>query len=171
VVLFRNEIYLTLLPTSKRTDYCTQHDWTEVKNEHWDMQMTQPVDVYLDFRAHEGEDGILRAASPKLNNASSFQVEIIDVFCVCSLHTNLYVAYHHSVDRRTTTFSLLPGEIFPNEALVRNGFLGATPMQSDLAFSLRALTCYRQNHRTCPRFSIEARCKALCHLHKVFTTR
>jgi len=57
--------------------------------------------------------------------------------------------------------------IFPNETLIRQGYLGASPVQPTIAISIQTLECFRQSHRTCPCFSIEAQCKTLCHLHSV----
>ena len=36
-----------------------------------------------------------------------------------------------------------------------------------VAFSLRTLEVYRQTHRVCPRLSIQAEVRKLCHLHNV----
>lgn len=56
---------------------------------------------------------------------------------------------------------------YPNEALLRNGYIGCSPLFPNVAISLRTLSAYRQIHRTSPRFSFEAMCKTLCHLHNV----
>ncbi|KAG1874317.1 hypothetical protein F4604DRAFT_1582102 [Suillus subluteus] len=56
---------------------------------------------------------------------------------------------------------------FPNETLIYHGYLGCSPLHPTVAISLRTLAAYRQSHRTCPRFSIQAQCKALCHLHDI----
>ncbi|KAI9574341.1 hypothetical protein HD554DRAFT_2034472 [Boletus coccyginus] len=44
---------------------------------------------------------------------------------------------------------------------------GCSPAFPSIAISLRTLSAFRQAHRVCPRFSIQAQCKALCHLHNV----
>jgi hypothetical protein len=69
--------------------------------------------------------------------------------------------------RRRSSFPVLPGVLYPNETLLRYGYLGCSPVQPTLAFSIRTLAAYRQSHRTCPRFSIEAQCRMLCHMHDV----
>jgi hypothetical protein len=69
--------------------------------------------------------------------------------------------------QREASFHCLPGDDYPNETLLRHGYLGSSPLQPTIAFSIRALSAYRQAHRTCPRFSIEAHCKTLSHLHNV----
>ncbi|KAG0699233.1 hypothetical protein DFH29DRAFT_983620 [Suillus ampliporus] len=43
---------------------------------------------------------------------------------------------------------------FPNKSLVYHGYLGCSPL-------------HPTSHRTCPWFSIQAQCKALCHLHNI----
>ncbi|KAG2151064.1 uncharacterized protein EDB93DRAFT_1240135 [Suillus bovinus] len=55
--------------------------------------------------------------------------------------------------------------LYPNETLIHHGYLGCSPLFPTVAISIRTLAVYRQVHRTCPRFSIQAQCKALCHLH------
>jgi hypothetical protein len=55
-----------------------------------------------------------------------------------------------------------------NETLVLHGFLGCAPSQPALAFPLRLFEIYRQLHRVCPRFSLDALSKTLTHLHYVY---
>ena len=54
-----------------------------------------------------------------------------------------------------------------NETLARHGFLGASPDKPTIAFSFSLFEIYRQLHRVCPRFSIDALSKSLSHLHHV----
>ena len=67
--------------------------------------------------------------------------------------------FHHSAD-----------VMYTNETLLQHGFLGATPEKPTLAFSLDLLEIYRQLRRVCPRFSLDALAKALCHLHRACTS-
>lgn len=60
-----------------------------------------------------------------------------------------------------------PGFMFANETLVRSGFLGATPERPTIAISIELLEIYRQLRRVCPRLSLDALSRALCHLHHV----
>jgi hypothetical protein len=69
--------------------------------------------------------------------------------------------------RRETIFPLYPGDVYPNETLLRHGYIGCSPVQPTLAISFRTLAAYCQSHRTCPWFSIEAQCKMLSHMHNV----
>ncbi|EPQ50029.1 hypothetical protein GLOTRDRAFT_21641, partial [Gloeophyllum trabeum ATCC 11539] len=52
-------------------------------------------------------------------------------------------------------------------ALVRQGFIGCSPLHPSVAISIRSLAVYRQSHRVCPRLSIQAEVRKLCHLHNV----
>ena len=69
--------------------------------------------------------------------------------------------------RREAIFPVYPGDVYPNETLLYHGYISCSPVQPTLAISLRTLAAYRQSHRACPRFSIEAQCKMLCHIHNV----
>ncbi|KAI5996379.1 hypothetical protein EDD15DRAFT_2387353 [Pisolithus albus] len=42
-----------------------------------------------------------------------------------------------------------------------------SPVYPTIAFSLRTLAVLRQARRACPRFSIHAQCKMICHLHNM----
>ncbi|KAF8205106.1 hypothetical protein BJ912DRAFT_1018326 [Pholiota molesta] len=57
--------------------------------------------------------------------------------------------------------------MFVNETLVRNGFLGVSPDRPSLAISIELLEIYRQLRRVCPRLSLDALSRALCHIHRL----
>ncbi|KAG1839898.1 hypothetical protein DFJ58DRAFT_718476 [Suillus subalutaceus] len=65
------------------------------------------------------------------------------------------------------SFQPLISHRYPNETLIYHGYLGCSPLYPSVAISIRTLATYRQYHQTCPQFSIQAQCKALCHLHNV----
>ncbi|KAI6097238.1 hypothetical protein F5141DRAFT_1190910 [Pisolithus sp. B1] len=67
-------------------------------------------------------------------------------------------AQHHA------TLPYKPHHLYPNEVLIYHGYIGCSPVLPTVAISLR-FTTYHQIHRICPRFSIQAQCKLLCHLH------
>ncbi|KAJ7733222.1 hypothetical protein DFH07DRAFT_723123, partial [Mycena maculata] len=50
-------------------------------------------------------------------------------------------------------------------ALLRHGFIGSVPDRPAFAFPIRLFEIYRQLHRVCPRFSLDALSKTLMHLH------
>ncbi|KAI5999191.1 hypothetical protein EDD15DRAFT_2386482 [Pisolithus albus] len=69
--------------------------------------------------------------------------------------------------RHRTSLSPSPQHIYPNETLICHGYLGCSPVFPSVAISIRTLAVFHQQHRTCPRFGIQAQAKALCHLHHV----
>jgi len=77
----------------------------------------------------------------------------------------LILTFHAA--RRKATLIAQPHHVFPNENLIYHGYLGCLPVYPTVAISLRTLAIFRQAHRTCPRFSIQAQCKMLCYLHNV----
>jgi hypothetical protein len=74
-----------------------------------------------------------------------------------------------NAERQPVLFSHAPTATSVNETLVRYGFLGASPEKPTIAFSFSLFEIYRQLHRVCPRFSIDALAKSLCHLHQVYS--
>ncbi|KAJ7062971.1 hypothetical protein B0H15DRAFT_794769, partial [Mycena belliarum] len=50
-------------------------------------------------------------------------------------------------------------------SLIRHGYIGSSADQPQLAFPIRLFEIYRQLHRVCPRFSMDALSKTLTHLH------
>ncbi|KAG1798652.1 uncharacterized protein HD556DRAFT_1430888 [Suillus plorans] len=50
---------------------------------------------------------------------------------------------------------------------MHHGCIGASPIKPTIAITLRTLEAYRQTHRVCPRLSIHAEVKKLCHMHRV----
>ncbi|KAG1722925.1 uncharacterized protein EDB91DRAFT_1063688 [Suillus paluster] len=69
--------------------------------------------------------------------------------------------------RRRASFESLPYHKYPNETLIYNGFLGCSPLYPNVAITLHTLAAYRQAHRSCPQFSLQAHCKMLCYLHNM----
>ncbi|KAG2352683.1 hypothetical protein BDR07DRAFT_1454895 [Suillus spraguei] len=52
-----------------------------------------------------------------------------------------------------------------SSTLIYHGYIGCAPLYPTAAISLCTLAAYRQIHRSCPRFSIQAQVKSLCFLH------
>ncbi|KAG2065844.1 hypothetical protein BDR04DRAFT_1130259 [Suillus decipiens] len=84
------------------------------------------------------------------NSLSLKNIDLVDVF-----------------SRKRTSLQPRPSHKYPNETLIYHGYLGCSPLYLTVAISICTLAAYRQCHRTCPRFSIQAQCKALCHLHDI----
>ncbi|TFK46595.1 hypothetical protein OE88DRAFT_1638090, partial [Heliocybe sulcata] len=51
--------------------------------------------------------------------------------------------------------------------LLCNGYIGCSPLYPTVAISIRTLAVFRQTHRVCPRLSIQAEVRKLCHMHNV----
>ncbi|KAG1883668.1 hypothetical protein F4604DRAFT_1878921 [Suillus subluteus] len=56
---------------------------------------------------------------------------------------------------------------FTNITLLRYGCIGSSPVKPSVAITVQTLAVYRQTHRVCPRLSIHAEAKKLCHMHNV----
>ncbi|KAG0702917.1 hypothetical protein DFH29DRAFT_982187 [Suillus ampliporus] len=69
--------------------------------------------------------------------------------------------------RTRSSLHSLASHKYPNEMLIYYGYIGCAPMYPTVAISLRTLASYRQSHRTCPRFGIQAQCKTLAFLHNI----
>ncbi|KAG1870303.1 hypothetical protein F4604DRAFT_1881244 [Suillus subluteus] len=50
---------------------------------------------------------------------------------------------------------------------MHEGCIGASPIKPTVAITIHTLEVYRQTHRVCPRLSIHAEAKKLCHLHGI----
>ncbi|KAL4062912.1 hypothetical protein J3A83DRAFT_4362973 [Scleroderma citrinum] len=77
-------------------------------------------------------------------------VELVDIFTKCK--ATLVAHLHH---------------LFPNENLIYHGYLGCSPMYPTVAILICMFAAFCQSHWVCPHFSIQAQCKALCHLHHI----
>ncbi|KAG1789934.1 uncharacterized protein HD556DRAFT_1243055 [Suillus plorans] len=91
------------------------------------------------------------SAEPLLDDSSSVSltnIELIDLF-----------------KRSHSSLQSQPSHRYPNETLIYHGYIGCAPLYPTAAISLRTLAAYRQIHRSCPRFSIQAQVKSLCFLH------
>ncbi|KAG2365333.1 hypothetical protein BDR07DRAFT_1449847 [Suillus spraguei] len=92
----------------------------------------------------------LSSDEPTLNgNCLSLKnIELVDIF-----------------SRKHMSLQPCPSHQYLNETLIHHGYLGCSPLFPTVAISIRTLAAYQQAHRTCPQFSIQVQCKALCHLH------
>ena len=71
------------------------------------------------------------------------------------------------VDMRERTFRRPTLDTKANVAMVLEGYIGTAPISPSIALSFDVLEVYRQYHRVCPRLSIQAHVRVLCHLHRV----
>ncbi|KAJ7792184.1 hypothetical protein B0H14DRAFT_3160393 [Mycena olivaceomarginata] len=107
----------------------------------WAVQLPLLVDAYLEYR--------YKGPAPVDKN-TSWVLEIISLS-----------------EKGLKTFSHPPGTSRANAALIKHGYIGASPEQPVLAFPLHLFEVYRQQHRVCPRYSMEALARTLQHLHLV----
>ncbi|KAJ7776646.1 hypothetical protein DFH07DRAFT_731774 [Mycena maculata] len=78
---------------------------------------------------------------------------------------NTYTHTYCNSEHGPHLFSYTPTTRTANQALIRHGYIGSAPDQPGFAFPIRLFEIYRQLHRVCPRFSLDALSKALTHLH------
>ncbi|KAJ7735456.1 hypothetical protein B0H16DRAFT_1327062 [Mycena metata] len=79
----------------------------------------------------------------------------------------MYYVSFSSLEHGDHNFSYTKPSQSANVALILHGYIGSAPEQPGLAFSIRLFEIYRQLHRVCPRFSLDALSKTLAHLHGV----
>ncbi|KAG1845226.1 hypothetical protein C8R48DRAFT_583257, partial [Suillus tomentosus] len=125
-------------------DLRTRQDRTENQTEHWHLQLDLLVNAYLDYRSRDSGDGM-----PTLDD------ELLEP------------PLDDSPERSYSSLRSRPLHKYPNETLIYHGYIGCAPIYPTAAVSLRTLATYRQIHRSCPRFSIQAQVKSLCFLHDV----
>ena len=129
--------------------------------------MPKLIDAYLKFRSEDNGEGFPETSMLSGESVGPpIQIEVVDIFCEYRI-THFACIVNVLVVRRRLNIPVLSGDVYPNESLLHQGYLGSSPLHPTLAFSIRTLAAYRQSHRTCPRFSIEAQCRMLCHMHQV----
>jgi len=130
------------------------------------MQMTLLVEAYLTYL--NNDDGELRSCPPLPDDpAGVVDIEIIDVFCMYCFFFPFNGLTSTCTDRKRLQLPSSSHDVFPNVTLMRHGFIGTSPLSPSVAISIRTLAVYRQTHRVCPRLSVRAEVRELCHLHAV----
>ncbi|KAJ7027667.1 hypothetical protein C8F04DRAFT_1266771 [Mycena alexandri] len=107
----------------------------------WTRQLPALVDAYFEFQTN--------GARTSADVAASWSIPVLG-FDERGLHP----------------FSYSAPEQTANVALILHGYIGSAPDQPGLAFPLRLFEIYRQLHRACPRFSLDALSKVLTNLHE-----
>ncbi|KAJ7433566.1 hypothetical protein FB451DRAFT_1419631 [Mycena latifolia] len=123
-----------------RGDLRTRSDRVQKTVNSWRHQLPALVDAYLALQAHGALDS---------NDSPDAWPLFVIGFDEHGIHQ-----FSHSVASKSA-----------NETLIHHGYLGSSPDQPQLAFPLRLFEVYRQLHRVCPRFSMDALSKTLTHLH------
>ncbi|KAF8233271.1 hypothetical protein L208DRAFT_1135283, partial [Tricholoma matsutake] len=88
--------------SSCQIDHCDRRDRVEIQTAHWNIQMTNLVDAYLDFHCCDAGEGMPDIPS-HLNDTSSppIIIDVLDIF------------FH-----RQSMFPVFPRDMYPNETLV-----------------------------------------------------
>ncbi|KAJ7143242.1 hypothetical protein C8R46DRAFT_1233018 [Mycena filopes] len=105
----------------------------------WTRQLPALLDAYLEFKSNK--------ARTSNDVAGAWSIEVLG-FDEHGLHP-----FSYSQPSQTA-----------NVALILHGYIGSAPEQPGLAFPLRLFEIYRQLHRVCPRFSLDALSRCLTHL-------
>ncbi|KAG1798277.1 uncharacterized protein HD556DRAFT_1221805, partial [Suillus plorans] len=122
-------------------DHCDRTNQIVKMAEAWASQYEDLTDTYLQYMEEQPSD-------VSGDDADQFTIEVIDIF-----DRSFHVFRHMSP--------------YLNVSLMRQGCIGASPIKPTVAITIRTLAVYRQTHRVCPRLSIHAEAKKLCHLHQV----
>ena len=103
---------------------------------------------------------------PKIPDGGTLRSSISKVrtvFKMLDLSSNLL----GDIARGLHPFTHMPSTPFASVTLIHHGYIGASPDQPHLAFSIQLLAFYRQLRRVHPRFSFDAFAKCLNHFHSV----
>ncbi|KAL0578052.1 hypothetical protein V5O48_003958 [Marasmius crinis-equi] len=133
-----------LLVNGKRGDMRSRSDRTQKQTESWKEQMPRLVDAYLYWSRH----GI---PSPD----PSTHKDEWEILCIDFSMWGSYYCWH-PVEHDPQTI---------NETLIYFGLIGGSPDFPEVAFSLRMFEIYRQIHRTCPSFSLNALARTFQNIH------
>lgn len=115
---------------------------------HWQPLLPSLTDALIEWK----NASPMEQSSPEDDLTT---IEDFDIFVI-----NLYTLEH------TTTIHRTP-DTEAAVALVRNGYVGASPQTPTLAISLKTLELYRRLRLRKPSFSYEAFTKVLCDLYNV----
>lgn len=124
----------------------------------WSDQYDALTDALLAYQ-HDGIE------VPEVDNSDDvFEIEVVDIFGEKQYHF-LFTTGNRALGRSIRRFK--HESMFTNVTLLRYGCIGSSPVKPTVAITVRTLAVYRQTHRVCPRLSIHAEAKKLCHLHHV----
>ncbi|KAL0564802.1 hypothetical protein V5O48_017232 [Marasmius crinis-equi] len=132
----------SMLSNPKRRDMRTRSDRTQKQVISWAEQMPRLVDAYLHYQ---------RLGMPTWDHKD----EVWEMTCI-EFHAWYSVEVWHPPEHDSQSI---------NETLVYHGLLGGSPDFPGVAFHLRMFEVYRQIHRACPSFSINALARTLQNIH------
>ncbi|KAH9918794.1 uncharacterized protein B0H18DRAFT_882536 [Fomitopsis serialis] len=128
--------------SSKRKDGRGWRDRVHIRNHDWMAQREELIRAYLEYRA--GREPM------ESEELEQWEFVMVDFFSM----------RYRSICPAAPTDHI-------NPTLLRHGYIGSAPLRPSVAVSLDVLEAYRQQHRVCPRFGLQAQVKALCYLHQV----
>ncbi|KAK1229756.1 hypothetical protein PQX77_007171, partial [Marasmius sp. AFHP31] len=131
----------SLLSQKTRQDDRDRADRVERQVKAWELQLPGLVDAYLAFRAN----------GPARLTGQSWSLHAMDF----------------SINEAIEFSQPDPGSFSVNDTLLRHGFIGGSPNVPTIAFSLSLLDIFRQIHRVCPRFSLDALARSLHNIHQI----
>ncbi len=150
---------------SKRYDARNRHDRTEKRNREWDLQLEDLVNAYMTWQAALPTRST--SDDPADAGGSSFTIVVVNFLGTYILLSPSGRALSRYADTGQRTFRRPTPETKTNVAMALEGYIGTSPTSPNIALSFDVLEVYRQFHRVCPRLSIQAHVRALCHLHRV----
>ncbi|KAF7975664.1 hypothetical protein HWV62_8751 [Athelia sp. TMB] len=154
-------------------------DRTLLAVNHWQRQMPRLVDAYLHWRSNPLTPSPVnpdsppvntvplpqRPATPEAEDGEDSNDEAPLVSDAPSGEGDFLMQGVDTFDYGLYQFSRPPLMVYTNEGLIHLGFIGSSPLYPTIAISIRTLEDYRQTHRVCPRLSIQASVRKLCHVH------
>ncbi|KAL4074889.1 hypothetical protein V8B97DRAFT_2022500 [Scleroderma yunnanense] len=126
------------------------------ENDNMDINDTSPV-------PHTSADSDAESTSKEGDKFS----ELTNEFTGCHYMLIAAMLVFHCAARCKATLVAHLHHLFPNENLIYHGYLGCSPMYPTVAILICMFAAFCQSHWVCPHFSIQAQCKALCHLHHI----
>lgn len=104
---------------------------------------------------------------PKIPDGGTLRSSILKVRITVFEIQDPFFNLFGDIARGLHPFTHMPSTPFASVTLIHHGYIGASPDQPHLAFSIQLLTFYRQLRRVHPRFSFGAFAKCLNHFHSV----
>ena len=147
----------------KRHDFRTRQDRVERRMQQWSVQLPDLVDAYLSFKAY----------GPRISHPEDPGRWHIEVINLESEYPNRSARITHLLGvlaRGLHPFTHAQSTSYASVTLILHGYIGSSPDQPHLAFSIQLLAFYRQLRRVHPRFSFDAFAKCLNHFHLVSYT-
>ncbi|KZP18222.1 hypothetical protein FIBSPDRAFT_1046284 [Athelia psychrophila] len=160
-----------------RRDTRIRSDRTLLTTNRWKKQMPFLVNAYLEWRnvpwspQPANSDSLPEDVTPvpdRPETTSDDEEEVSDPSLPSDASPEDRDFAMHGVDTFDYSFYRFKrpaNMIYTNEGLVRSGFIGSAPLYPTICISIRTLEDYRQTHRVCPRLSIQASVRKLCHVH------